>query len=107
MTGEVRQQDRVFIIAGVAAGGMEGRKVAWAFFKDSFSILTEQYKSGSLLTNLVRGVSRHFTSHEEADEGEEWFSENYNTAVDRTVRQVLEEWFSENYNTAVDRTVRQ
>ena len=33
MLGDVKLQDRVFIIVGVASAGPEGRNVAWNFFK--------------------------------------------------------------------------
>ena len=88
---QVRAQDKVFIIAGIAASGAEGRSLAWSFFKEKSDYLLEQYTSGQLLKMLVTGVTRYGTSAEEADAFSAWFKDRDLVGVDRSLAQAEEE----------------
>ena len=88
---QVRSQDRVFVIAGVAAAGAEGRSAAWAAFRRHSAGLLRQYTSGQLLKVLVGGVTRHGGSREEAEEFTRWFEEQGVEGVGRTLLQAREE----------------
>ena len=88
---EVRPQDKVFVIAGIAASGAEGRSLAWSFFKEKSDYLLGLYTSGQLLKMLVTGVTRYGTSEEEADVFAAWFKEKHLVGVERSVAQAEEE----------------
>ena len=88
---QVRPQDKVFIIAGIAASGAEGRSLAWSFFKEKSDYLLEQYTSGQLLKMLVTGVTRYGTSEEEADSFSAWFKDRGLVGVERSLAQAEEE----------------
>lgn len=53
MSGEVRSQDTVFVVASVAMT-KPGRDKAWAFFRDNKSVFQERYDSGMLISRLVK-----------------------------------------------------
>ena len=91
LSEQVRPQDKVFIIAGVASSGAEGRSLAWSFFKEKSDYLLEQYTSGQLLKMLVTGVTRYGTSLEEAEVFSSWFKERGLVGVDRSLAQAEEE----------------
>ena len=88
---QVRAQDKVFIVAGIAASGAEGRSLAWSFFKEKSDYLLEQYTSGQLLKMLVTGVTRYGTSEEEADIFSAWFKDRDLAGVERSLAQAEEE----------------
>ena len=88
---QVRAQDKVFIIAGIASSGAEGRSLAWSFFKEKSDYLLEQYTSGQLLKMLVTGVTRYGTNVEEADAFSAWFKDRGLVGVERSLAQAEEE----------------
>jgi len=91
MTDEVKLQDRIFLINGVAENCADGRFAAWNFFKKNFDVLTTQFTSGSHLTRLVKGVTRHFKTEPELQDIKAFFQEHPLAGAQMTVDQTLED----------------
>lgn len=53
MSGEVRSQDTIFVVASVAMT-KPGRDKAWNFFKENKTEFLERYKGGHLISRLVK-----------------------------------------------------
>lgn len=51
---EVRPQDTVSVIGGVAGSSKQGRKAAWKFVKDNWEELYNRYQGGFLISRLVK-----------------------------------------------------
>lgn len=89
MSDEVRAQDAVFVIASVAINPL-GRDLSWAFFKENWKILLNQYQGGFLLTRLVKHLTENFASEEKAQEVESFFKSHDFPGTERTVQQSIE-----------------
>ncbi|XP_043483664.1 puromycin-sensitive aminopeptidase-like [Leptopilina heterotoma] len=88
MSDQVRAQDSVFGITSVAMMRYQGRLLAWEFLKEKWDILLDRYKSGFLLTRLVKCITENFVTNEKAQEIEEFFKNQ--SIVERTVQQSVE-----------------
>lgn len=51
---EVRPQDTVSVIGGVAGSSKQGRKAAWKFVKENWEQLFSRYQGGFLISRLVK-----------------------------------------------------
>lgn len=51
---EVRPQDTVSVIGGVAGGSKQGRKAAWKFVRDNWEELYNRYQGGFLISRLIK-----------------------------------------------------
>eukprot|EP00088_Acartia_fossae_P017665 TRINITY_DN2008_c0_g1_i17.p1 TRINITY_DN2008_c0_g1~~TRINITY_DN2008_c0_g1_i17.p1 ORF type:complete len:305 (-),score=40.97 TRINITY_DN2008_c0_g1_i17:147-1061(-) len=91
MSDDVKLQDRVFLISCLAETGLEGRAMAFKFFKDNFETLSKQYTSGSLLKRLVAGVVRNFNTEQDLDNINEFFKLNPVPGAQMTLDQCLED----------------
>lgn len=60
---EVRPQDTVSVIGGVAGGSKHGRKAAWKFIKDNWEELYNRYQGGFLISRLIK-VGGNFCSEQ-------------------------------------------
>lgn len=89
MSDEVRAQDSVFVIASVAINPA-GRDLSWAFFKENWKILLNQYSGGFLLTRLVKHLTENFATEDKAIEIENFFKEHEFPGAERTVQQSIE-----------------
>ena len=89
ISDDVRAQDSVFIIGGVARN-RNGRDLAWQFFKENFVMLKERYSSGFLLAHLVKSVTERFLTGEMACGIENYFEENTLPGAVRNVKQAVE-----------------
>ncbi|ERE67573.1 importin subunit beta-1 [Cricetulus griseus] len=54
LSEEVRPQDTVSVIGGVAGGSKQGRKAAWKFIKDNWEELYNRYQGGFLISRLIK-----------------------------------------------------
>lgn len=54
MQEEVRPQDTVSVIGGVAGGSKQGRKAAWKFVRDNWEELYNRYQGGFLISRLIK-----------------------------------------------------
>ena len=89
ISDDVRSQDSVFLIGGVAAN-LQGRDMAWQFFKENREMLHERYKSGFLLSHLVSSVIERFLTEEKADMAVKFFEEHPMPGSERKVAQAVE-----------------
>lgn len=51
---DVRPQDTVSVIGGVAGSSKHGRKAAWKFVKDNWEELHNRYQGGFLISRLIK-----------------------------------------------------
>lgn len=69
---EVRPQDTVSVIGGVAGSSKHGRKAAWKFVKDNWEELYNRYQGGFLISRLIKVETKTpaaaSASHTEAHE---------------------------------------
>jgi puromycin-sensitive aminopeptidase len=91
LSKEVRSQDAVPVITGVAANSPAlGRDLAWSFVRENWEELYRRYApSGFLIRRLVQ-VHEAFTSPQRAKAIEVFFRDHPAREVQRTVKQVLE-----------------
>jgi hypothetical protein len=89
MGSEVRSQDTVFVIAGVAANP-KGRELAWKFVQEKWTELFTRYDGGFLLSRLVQTTCADFTTEEKAKEVEAFFAAHKAPAAERAVKQSVE-----------------
>ncbi|KAF3852737.1 hypothetical protein F7725_006092 [Dissostichus mawsoni] len=54
LSEEVRPQDTVLVIGGVADSSKQGRKAAWKFVKDNWEELYNRYQGGFLISRLIK-----------------------------------------------------
>uniref|UniRef100_A0A4W5RNT6 Aminopeptidase n=1 Tax=Hucho hucho TaxID=62062 RepID=A0A4W5RNT6_9TELE len=54
LSEEVRPQDTVSVIGGVAGSSKHGRKAAWKFVKDNWEELHNRYQGGFLISRLIK-----------------------------------------------------
>ena len=101
LSSEVRAQDSVLVITGVAANH-KGRDMAWEFIKDNWEELDRRYgRGGFMITRLVT-TTQVFTTLERAEEVERFFRDHPAPSAQRTVQQSLErirlnvEWLKRN-----------
>ena len=89
LSGRVRSQDTITVVAGVAANPM-GRQPAWEFVKNNWAEFDRRYGGGGF--GLMRLVStcNSFTTDEQRADVENFFTENPAPAAERTIRQALE-----------------
>lgn len=102
LSPEVRSQDTVRVVAGVAANA-RGRELAWEFAKSNLGEFNRRYGGGGfLLTRLIESVTSHFTTLEKAQEVAEFFQTHPVPSATRTIQQSLERirinarWLSQN-----------
>jgi puromycin-sensitive aminopeptidase len=102
MSSEVRSQDTVFVIGGVAANP-KGRELAWKFVQEKWDELFVRYDGGFLLSRLVQTTTGDFTTEEKAKEVEAFFAVHKAPAAERAVRQSVEKIHSNARWLATDR----
>uniref|UniRef100_A0A8C7YTA0 Puromycin-sensitive aminopeptidase n=1 Tax=Oryzias sinensis TaxID=183150 RepID=A0A8C7YTA0_9TELE len=54
LSEEVRPQDTVSVIGGVAGSSKQGRKAAWKFVRDNWEELYNRYQGGFLISRLIK-----------------------------------------------------
>ncbi|XP_014206049.1 puromycin-sensitive aminopeptidase [Copidosoma floridanum] len=89
ISDEVKHQDMPMVIMSVSSS-YEGRVIAWKFLKENYSLLTERYKSISLLAAIVKCTSEKFAEESYAQEIEQFFKANPTKGIERTVQQSIE-----------------
>jgi aminopeptidase N len=100
---EVRLQDSVSVITGVAANRI-GRPMAWDFIKGNWDEIDRRYGSGGFGIMSLVGTTGGFTKEERAREVEAFFAEHPAPSAARTIQQSLERirlagaWLDQNRN---------
>ncbi|XP_037106033.1 puromycin-sensitive aminopeptidase [Syngnathus acus] len=90
LSEEVRPQDTVSVIGGVAGSSKHGRKAAWKFVKDNWEELHNHYQGGFLLSRLIKLTVDGFAVDKMAAEVKSFFESHPTPAVERTVQQCCE-----------------
>jgi puromycin-sensitive aminopeptidase len=91
LSDAVRAQDKIYIFETCASLSRNGQEITWKFMKDNWKrILAQMEGSISLMPWIVRVSTEGFSSHEKADEIEQFFQANSVVEIERTVRQCVE-----------------
>ncbi|CAI9753742.1 unnamed protein product [Fraxinus pennsylvanica] len=87
LSDEVRRQDIVYILPGIS---WEGRATAWSWFKENWDQILKTWEPEMLLTYFIRDIITPLSSHEMADEVEEFFAAHPVPSVAMNLKQSLE-----------------
>uniref|UniRef100_A0A8C2DRE0 Aminopeptidase n=1 Tax=Cyprinus carpio TaxID=7962 RepID=A0A8C2DRE0_CYPCA len=90
LSEEVRPQDTVSVIGGVAGSSKQGRKAAWKFVKDNWEELHNRYQGGFLISRLIKLTADGFAIDKMAAEVKSFFESHHAPAAERTVQQCCE-----------------
>ncbi|XP_030076716.1 puromycin-sensitive aminopeptidase isoform X1 [Microcaecilia unicolor] len=90
LSEEVRPQDTVSVIGGVAGASKQGRKAAWKFVKDNWEELHNRYQGGFLISRLIKLSVEGFASEKIAAEVKSFFDSHPAPSAERTVLQCCE-----------------
>jgi puromycin-sensitive aminopeptidase len=89
LSDDVKPQDTVFVIMSVTMT-YKGRVLAWQFFRNNYDKLVNRYKSGFLLTRLVKCTTEHFVTENYAQDIQEFFDKHPTPGAERNVQQSIE-----------------
>ncbi|XP_040290867.1 puromycin-sensitive aminopeptidase [Bufo bufo] len=90
LSEEVRSQDTVSVIGGVAGASKLGRKSAWTFVKENWEELHNRYQGGFLIARLIKLSVDGFASEKMAAEVKAFFDSHPAPSAERTVQQCCE-----------------
>uniref|UniRef100_A0A8D0HQB0 Aminopeptidase n=1 Tax=Sphenodon punctatus TaxID=8508 RepID=A0A8D0HQB0_SPHPU len=90
LSEEVRPQDTVSVIGGVAGGSKQGRKAAWKFVKDNWEELYNRYQGGFLISRLIKLSVDGFAIDKMAAEIKAFFESHPAPSAERTIQQCCE-----------------
>ncbi|XP_028674237.1 puromycin-sensitive aminopeptidase [Erpetoichthys calabaricus] len=90
LSEEVRPQDTVSVIGGVAGSSKQGRKAAWKFIRDNWEELYNRYQGGFLISRLIKLCVDGFAADKMAAEVKAFFDSHPAPAAERTVQQCCE-----------------
>ncbi|XP_063740156.1 puromycin-sensitive aminopeptidase isoform X2 [Eleginops maclovinus] len=90
LSEEVRPQDTVLVIGGVAGSSKQGRKAAWKFVKDNWEELYNRYQGGFLISRLIKLTVNGFAIDKMAAEIKSFFESHPAPSAERTVQQCCE-----------------
>ncbi|XP_056323860.1 puromycin-sensitive aminopeptidase [Danio aesculapii] len=90
LSEEVRPQDTVSVIGGVAGSSKQGRKAAWKFVRDNWEELHNRYQGGFLISRLIKLTVDGFAIDKMAAEVKSFFESHHAPAAERTVQQCCE-----------------
>ncbi|XP_040185729.1 puromycin-sensitive aminopeptidase [Rana temporaria] len=90
LSEEVRPQDTVSVIGGVAGASKQGRKAAWTFVKENWEELHNRYQGGFLISRLIKLSVDGFASEKMAAEIKAFFEAHPAPSAERTVQQCCE-----------------
>uniref|UniRef100_A0A3B3S1X4 Aminopeptidase n=1 Tax=Paramormyrops kingsleyae TaxID=1676925 RepID=A0A3B3S1X4_9TELE len=90
LSDEVRPQDTVSVIGGVASSSKHGRKAAWKFVKDNWDELHNRYQGGFLISRLIKLSVDGFAVDKMAADVKSFFESHQAPAAERTIQQCCE-----------------
>ncbi|TNN37896.1 Puromycin-sensitive aminopeptidase [Liparis tanakae] len=90
LSEDVRPQDTVSVIGGVAGSSKQGRKAAWKFVKDNWEELYNRYQGGFLISRLIKLTVDGFAVDKMAAEVKSFFDSHPAPSAERTVQQCCE-----------------
>ena len=89
LSSRVRSQDTITVVSGVAANP-RGRVPAWEFVKSNWGEFDRRYGGGGFGLMRLVSICNSFTTDEQREDVENFFTENPAPAAERTIRQALE-----------------
>ncbi|XP_041374476.1 puromycin-sensitive aminopeptidase-like [Gigantopelta aegis] len=89
LSDKVRSQDTVFVLCS-AGGSVKGRQLIWKFVQKNWTTFHDRYKSGFLLSRLVKSSTENFVTEELAKDVEKFFADHPAPAAERTIQQSCE-----------------
>eukprot|EP00095_Tigriopus_kingsejongensis_P003214 snap_masked-scaffold699_size109694-processed-gene-0.3 protein:Tk03214 transcript:snap_masked-scaffold699_size109694-processed-gene-0.3-mRNA-1 annotation:"GE21157" len=86
----VRSQDSKAVLGAISSSSVQGRNLCWSFFKANATEIGKRYKTGGLLTMLIKSVTNSFSTVEEAFEIEAFFESHPFPGARRSINQAVE-----------------
>ncbi|GMY34642.1 aminopeptidase M1-like isoform X1, partial [Fagus crenata] len=87
LSDEVRDQDIIYVLAGIST---EGREVAWRWLKENWDLIFSKY-GAILLHHFITDILTLFCSNEKADEIEAFFASRMHPSFTRNLKQSIEQ----------------
>uniref|UniRef100_A0A2N9FTL6 Alpha-aminoacylpeptide hydrolase n=1 Tax=Fagus sylvatica TaxID=28930 RepID=A0A2N9FTL6_FAGSY len=87
LSDEVRDQDIIYVLAGIST---EGREVAWTWLKENWDLIFSKY-GAILLHHFIADILTLFCSNEKADEIEAFFASRMHPSFTRNLKQSIEQ----------------
>ena len=87
---DVRMQDTVAMVLGVAGNRNNGAQMAWDFVKSNWGEFDRRYGSGGFAIMRLVGLTSNFVTAEASQGVERFFQENPTPAASRSIQQCLE-----------------
>jgi len=92
LSDDIKLQDIMYPVMGVASSGSEGIKLCWDWFRTNFPELKKRAGNAlGIMTHLVAICGGKFVTEEKAVEVEKFFEENPVPLASRKISQMLEE----------------
>ena len=90
LSPDVRIQDTVAMVLGVAGNRNNGAQMAWDFVKSNWAEFDRRYGSGGFAIMRLVGLTSNFVTAEARQDVEQFFEENPTPAASRSIQQCLE-----------------
>ncbi|XP_043910903.1 puromycin-sensitive aminopeptidase [Protopterus annectens] len=90
LSEEVRPQDTVSVIGGVAGGSMHGKRAAWNFLQQNWDELHSRYQGGFLMARLIKLTVEGFAVEKMASEVKDFFDVHEAPSAERAIQQCCE-----------------
>ncbi|KAI7735793.1 hypothetical protein M8C21_000555, partial [Ambrosia artemisiifolia] len=87
LTDEIREQDTIYVTAWIS---FEGRETAWIWLKENWDAIVKRCGQGMVFHRYIRDIVTPFSSHEMAEEVEEFFSSRVTPSFARILKQSIE-----------------
>nr|XP_043614799.1 aminopeptidase M1-like isoform X2 [Erigeron canadensis] len=87
-TDEIREQDRGFVTARIS---LEGRETAWIWLKENWDVIIKRWGQGMMFPHFVRHIVTAFSSHDMAEEVEDFFSSCVTPSFAMNLKQSIEQ----------------
>lgn len=85
---EIREQDTIYVTARIS---MEARETAWIWLKENWDAIIKRWGQGMVFHHFIRDIVTPFSSHEMAEEVEEFFHSRVTPAFVRNLKQSIEQ----------------
>ena len=90
LSPDVRIQDTVAMVLGVAGNRHNGAQMAWDFVKSNWAEFDRRYGSGGFAIMRLVGLTSNFVTAEARQDVEQFFQENPTPSASRAIQQSLE-----------------
>jgi aminopeptidase N len=89
INGEVRSQDAMLVIMGVA-DNPRGALMAWEFFKDNYETFKQKYDGSVLFGRMIKSATQGLVYKSEEQDVKQFFESRETPATKRSIAQALE-----------------